>query len=167
MAEKDVIIQEKLQYAGLLNYKEVYNYAYEWLTEEKYNVTEEKYQEKISGNAREVEIKWEAWRKVTDYFKYQINIGWRINGMTDVEVEIDGKKKKMQKAVYVEVKTKGTLIKDWQSTWESTPIYQFLREVYNKYIIRTRTDQMEDKIIADIKDFNAEIKAMLELTGRK
>jgi len=167
MAEKDTILKEKIQHSGILDFKGLYEYAYGWLTGEGYFVTEEKYSEKISGSAKEIEIIWVATKTLSDYFKVELTVQWLIINMTDVEVEIDGKKKKMNKAVQTILKNKGVLVKDWQSTWESSAFSNFLRNVYDKYVIPARISQMEDKVVEDVQDFNGEIKAFLELTGRR
>ena len=95
MVEKETIIREQFKYTGLGNFKNCYKYAYDWLLGEQYTVIEEKYIEKVSGNEKEIEVQWKADRKLTDYFRIALGIRWHILAMTDVEVEMNGKKKKM------------------------------------------------------------------------
>ncbi len=167
MAEKDTVIKEKVKYDGIFDFKELYKYAFEWLLNEKYDVIEDKYSEKVSGNSKELEIIWTSTRKISDYFKIELTTKWFTPTMTDVEVEIDGKKKKMNKTAGFEIVTKGILIKDYRSTWESSPLYNFFRNVYNKYIIPARIEQREMQIITDVQAFNAELKAFINLTGMR
>ena len=167
MAEKDVIIKEKLKYTGYGNFKDIYNYAYDWLKGELYTVTEDNYVEKIKGSSKELEIAWKAAKKLTDYFKIEIDIKWKILGMEDVEVEVDGKKKKMNKFAEIKIELKGNLIKDYTSQWNKSVATKFFKEIYNKYVIPARTDQMKVKTEEDVKNFKEEIKAFLELTGKR
>src|SRR3989338_1231319 len=94
MADKDIIISEKLDYRGLVKFSDLYQYAHSWFMEENYGVIEEKYSEKVSGNNKEIDIEWKCTKPMGDYFKIEQKLVWEIKGLVDVEVEIDGKKKK-------------------------------------------------------------------------
>ncbi len=167
MAEKDVIIKEKLKYTGYGDFKDIYNYAHDWLRGELYSVTEDNYGEKVKGNSKELDIAWKASKKLTDYFKVEIDVKWKVLGMEDVEVEIDGKKKKTNKFAEIKIELKGTLIKDHTNQWNKSATIKFFKEIYNKYVIPARTDQMEDKIKDEVIDFKEEMKAFLELSGKR
>lgn len=166
MAEKDKVIEEKVDHSGVFDFKSFYSYAHSWFKDEGYGVVEEKYSEKVSGNSRDISIEWMASKKLSDYFKIEIKIEASIDGLTDVEVEIDGQRKKMNKGK-IGLKIGGTLIKDPESKWDTSPFYRFLRDVYNKYIIPGRVDSMEGIIKGVVINFKEEIKAFLELSGRR
>ena len=166
MPEKDLIIKEKVEHTGLFDFPAFYSYAHSWFVNELYGVIEEKYSEKVSGNKRDLLIEWKATKKFSDYFKIEIAVKYEITEMTEVEAEIDGKTKKMNKGKVV-AEIKGTLIKDHESKWESSAFSKFMREFYNKYIIPTRVFAMNNKTEDDTKKFKEELKAFLELTGRR
>lgn len=167
MVEKDTIIKEAVKFAGIGDFKGSYNHAYEWLKEEDFAITEENYVEKIVGDGKEIEIVWTASKDITDYFRFVLNLKWRILGMQDVEVEIDGKKKKMNKFAEIKIETKGVLVKDYESKWEKAGIWKFLKDVYQKYVIPGRTKEKEVQISATVQDFKEEMKAFFTLTGKK
>lgn len=167
MVEKDPVIKEKFKYAGLGDFKEAYKFARDWFWKEEFNLIEESYTEKVSGSAKDLEIDWVATKKVTDYFKIAIKVKWRIFGMSDVEVEIDGRKKKMNKFVELGMELKGVLEKDYSSKWGTSAYEKFFKDLYQKYVIPQRTDQKEDEIKDIVQDFKEEMKAFLELTGRR
>tara|TARA_Y100000034_G_scaffold134864_1_gene204599 strand:+ start:5364 stop:5864 length:501 start_codon:yes stop_codon:yes gene_type:complete len=166
MAEKDVIIKEKMKYSGFGNFKEIYQYAHDWLKGEEFQIAEDKYDEKVTGDSKDLEIVWKVSKKLTDYFKMELKIKFKVIGMTDVEVQIDGKKKKMNEFRFFEVHLSGILVKDYQSQWK-TPSFRFLKELYDKFIIPKRTETMEEKVEKITIDFKDEIKAILELTGKR
>ncbi len=167
MAEKDRIIKEKVEHFGLFDFKGFYGYAHSWLDDEEgYGVTEEKYSEKVSGNSRDITIEWKATKKLSDYFKIEIKIEFEVKDLTDVEVEIDGKKRKMNKGK-VKVEITGNLVKDPESKWDTSPGTRFLRDIYNKYIVPKRIESMEERVESNVKDFKEELKAFLELTGKR
>jgi hypothetical protein len=166
MAEKDKITETKVKWSGLFDFKEVYQFVYRWLDEEDYWIEERKYIEELSGDAKKVEILWVATKKVSDYFRYELKLLWRVVGMTTVEAERNGKKIKMNKGSF-EVKITSTLIKDWAGTWEKNPFTKFLRETYEKFIVEGRVKQYEIKVFKDGEDLAEQIKAFLTLEGMK
>jgi hypothetical protein len=165
MTEKDQLIKEKLDHTGIFDFKGFYAFAYKWLRDENYGVLEEKYSEKVSGNARDISIEWKAVKKISDYFKIEIGVKFEVSGLTDVEVETDGKKKKTNKGK-VAIEIKGTMVRDPDSRWEETPTWRFMRDLYNKYIVPSRVDNLSDKIFADVQGYKTQLKSYLDLLGR-
>lgn len=166
MADKEVIVKERLEHDGLFDFREVYKFAWDWLREENYGTTEKKYSEKVTGNEKEIKIEWESIKTVSDYFRIQVELKYEILRMTEVEVEIDGTKKKMNKGK-IKIDFKGILITDPNNVWNTTPFYRFLRDTYNKYVIPARIDSLRDKIFGDVKDLNEQLKALVESAGRR
>lgn len=166
MAEKDLLIKEKVETSGLFDFAGFYSYAYGWFKYEEYVVVEDEYTEKVTGNERDMVIKWKARKKVSDYFAIEIAIKYEVRNLVEVEVEIDGKKKKMNKG-RMTAEIKGTLVKDWESGWDSSSWYKFLREVYDKYIIPNRIENMEERVFKEVWDFKDAIKSYLQLSAEK
>ena len=166
MAEKEEVIKEKLDHSGIFDFKGFYSYAHSWLKEEKYGVVEEKYSEKVSGNTRDITVKWLASKILSDYFKIEIEVEFVITKLSDVEVEIDGERKKSNKGK-VSVEIKGVLILDPRSKWDKSEFWRFTRDVYNKYVVPARVENKRDVIRKVVMNFKEELKAFLELSGRR
>lgn len=166
MAEKEQIIKEKVEHSGLFDFKGFYSFTHSWLKEESYDVVEEKYSENVSGSARNINFEWSATKTLSDYFKRELKLKFDIKELVEVEVDIDGKKKKMNKGK-VSLEVKGSLIKDPDSNWESSPFYRFLRDIYNKYVVPGRIDNMSGLTAGDVVSLKEEVKAYLELSGRR
>lgn len=166
MAEKDKIITEKVKRSGIFNFKDVYQFTYRWFTDEDYDVEEQKYVETVSGDSKDIEIMWTATKKVSDYFKNEIKSTWRIIGMTDVDVEREGRKMKVNTGSF-EVKFAGSLIKDYEGSWERSPMMKFLRGIYDRYVIEARVKDREVKIIKDVEEILEQVKAFLTIEGMK
>ncbi len=166
MAEKDLILKEKVEHSGLLDFSALYSFMHSWLKNEQYGVNEDRYSEKVSGNKRDLRIEWKATKDVSDYFRFEQKIEFEISNLTDVEAEIDGEKKKMNKGK-VEIKISGNLVKDKDSKWETSPFNRFMRDLYNKYIIPSRVRAFENELSDDVRRLKEEIKAFLELTARR
>jgi len=166
MAEKDKLTNQKIKYNGTFDFKELYQFMYRWLQEEGYDVEEQKYIEEVTGDSKKVEIKWVATKKISDYFKNEIKLEFRILGLKSVEVEKDGVRVKMNSGGF-EVKIGGTLIKDYENTWENNPMMKFLRGVYDRYIVEGRILKYEGKLVDDVSDISEDTKAFLTIEGKK
>jgi len=169
MAEKDTLVKSNISYKGIFSFPQFYQFCYDWITQETElsPFAEKKYSEKIAGGGKKtIEIKWEGFRKVTDYFKYQIKVKFEITEFTDVEVEKGGAKIKMNQGK-VKVIVEGVLIRDYDGKFEKSAFRKFLRSIYEKWIIRSRIDQYEDKLSDDCAKFLNQAKAWLVLESTK
>lgn len=166
MADKSQVIKEKLEHSGLFDFSGFYKFTHAWLMEEGLDVTETDYKESVSNGKRDISYKWACIRGVSDYFKHEVKLDFKVNDLVEVEVEVDGKKKKMNKGK-IGIEIKGTLIRDPDSKWDSTPLNRFMRDVYNKYVIPGTVDSQENKIIGDVVKLKEEIKSYLDLSGKR
>ncbi|MBI2452129.1 hypothetical protein HYV50_03565 [Candidatus Pacearchaeota archaeon] len=166
MPDKELVLKEKMEHEGLFDYPGFYAFAHSWLKEQQYGVNEEKYNEKVEGNKRDIEIEWKATRGLSDYFKIEHKIKFDIKNLVDVEVEIDGTKKKMNKGK-LSVEISGTLIRDPDSKWETSPFSRFVRDFYNKYIIPSRVNEMKEIVSKDVRELKEKMKMFLDLLGRR
>ena len=167
MSDKERIVKEKLDYSGIFDFKGFYSFCYNWLkSEEEYDVAEEKYSEKVSGNARTIAVEWKGDKSISDYFKISIKLKFDFDNMVDVEVETDGVKKKLNKGS-VKVEITGDLIIDQESKWDATPFYIFIRKVYDKYIIPSKIGDMQGKVAGLVVDLKENMKSFLEMSGRR
>lgn len=167
MAEKSQVFSSKAKHRGIFNFADFYKFCYDWLNEQiGLDVAEKKYTEKISGDSKEIEIEWEADRKLTDYFKFEAFVKIKIDGMKKVNVK-QGEANIQMDSGTVEVEIKGTLVKDYQAKFETSAFNKFLRAIYEKYIISSNIDEKEEKIITECDEFLNQIKAYLDLEGKR
>ncbi|MEI6849749.1 MAG: hypothetical protein WCK29_01795 [archaeon] len=166
MAEKDQVAKEKVEHTGIFDFKGVYGFANGWFRDEGFDLEEEKYSEVVTGNKRNIKFDWKATKNMSDFFKHELKAKFEIKDLEDIEVEIDGKKKKTNRGK-ISVEVKGTLITDQSSKWDITPFYRFLRDAYSKYVIPARVGSNADKVVSDVIGFKEELKAFLELSGRR
>ena len=67
----------------------------------------------------------------------------------------------------ISIEITGTLIKDKDSKWDTSPMNRFMRDVYNKFIIPFRIKEIAGELANDVISFKEEIKAFLDLTGKR
>ncbi len=168
MAERDNLLKTKIKhYNNYFDFKELYRVSFEYLMDQGWDMNEKAYKESLqAGGAKEIEVEWEATRKVSDYFKYYMKIRFHPMGMTSVEVEIDGVKQKMNKGL-LDVEIEIALIKDYEDRWANRPLFKFLRTLYDRYIIKDRIEKYEEKLIIEMDEFVNQTKAYLAMTGRR
>jgi hypothetical protein len=168
MSEKDTIHKARIKHRGLFDFKDLYEFLYDYLIDENYDIMEGKYVEKIKGKSKDVEIKWEAAKEVSDYFRFVLTLDWVILGMKSSDVEKEGKKITIDDGD-IEIRFKADLVKDYESRWEHHPFWLFLRGIYDKYIIRTRVEEYEEKLFGEIMELLKQTKSFLaiETTSEK
>ncbi len=166
MAEKDTVFSGKIKQKGLFHFKNFYAFSYDWLTGEDYRVTEKVYSEEITGDSKVIKIEWQAKKKISDYFRFIIQVKWLILDLKDAEVVKEGKKVKMNIGT-VEIKVKGVLVKDYEHKWEDHPFWKFLRGTYDRYIIKSRIEEYEDKLKEETDEFIAQCKSYLAIEGKR
>lgn len=167
MVEFDKVISLMVrQKAGLFDFKELYSFMYRYLTTEEYDIDEKEYTEKIKPTGKEIFIEWRARRRISDYFRFYIQIVFIVLGMTEVEVQKDGTKLKFNRGE-VRIDINAFLEKDYENRWETSPIAKFLRGIYDRYVIRGRILQYELKLREETINFSEQIKAFLAMEAKR
>jgi hypothetical protein len=168
MAEKDKIYSSKIKYNGIFSFSDFYKFCFNFLKEEGGfgNLVEEKYSEKLSGTSKDIDIEWSGSRDLTDYFKAEIKVVFKIIKLTEVEINDNGVKIKTNNGS-VELSIKGTLVRDPKGNFEKSPFLKFLRGRYEKFVIPERVKEFQDKISGDCDEFLSQAKAFLDLEGKK
>jgi len=166
MALKSKVFEQKLKHNGFFNFADFYGFCFDWLKDEGYSLSEKEYTEKVSSNGKEVIIKWEASKTVSDYFKNLIQVKIHILGLNDAEVEVEGKKEATNKGD-LKIEISADLERDYEDKWEDNPFYKWLRGVYDKYIVRTTIDEYEDRLKDVVVEYSEQIKSYLRLEGKR
>jgi|TARA_B100001971_G_scaffold208318_1_gene229974 hypothetical protein len=167
MSEKDTLISNKVKYNGIFSFSDFYNFCYKWLTEETdLDISENKYEEKLAGDSKNIVIEWVGTKELTDYFKFEMKVKFRILGLTKVEISQNEKKIQTNKGG-VEINVNGIIIKDYKGKFETTAYLKFLRSIYEKWVIPSRIEEFEGKIIGDVDEFLSQAKAYLDLEGKR
>lgn len=168
MGEKeDIYSNAKIEWVGIIDLGVFYQKLQEWLKVKKYSTSEKRYVEKIKPNGKQMEIVWNCtkgegpddWK----YFKFEININFLLIGVTDAEIEKNGKRLKLNK-IDATITLSSTMEKDAENKWKDKP---FWKSIYETYIIG---QQIEDAKIQCYKDTTAlieEIKRYFDLYSLK
>lgn len=167
MAEEEKVFSSSLKYAGIFKFSDFYNFSHEWISEELgISPEEEKYEEKIKGDEKEITVEWGGGKQLTDYFKEKIKLKFTVRRLQKVIVKKGGAEIETNKGD-IKIDMKGILVKDYQGKFEMTGFKKFLRSVYEKYIIPSAVNQFKDKVTSDCDEFLSQAKSYLDLEGKK
>lgn len=163
MAERDLVVSElRLKYEGLFNAGDLYDIMDQWFERHNYDKIENKSIETVKEDGRHVEVEWRPFKDITAYATKEIKIRMIISGMTDVEVEKDGRKIKVNKGK-VQFVFWGILTTDWENRWENKPLLFFIRSLYNKFFYKGYVQKWKSGLKGDVYDLNNTIKSFLNL----
>lgn len=164
--EKDRIFKGNVKQKGIYNFKDLYEFLYDYLLDQNFDIFETKYTEKVEGESKNLEIVWTATREISDYFRIEIRLHWFVFGMKKIKVKKEGKEITMDSGT-IEIKMEGYLQKDFENRWENHPFWKFLRGLYDRYIIKSRVNDHEIKVFEETNEVATQAKSFLAVEGRK
>jgi len=163
MAEIDIIIDKlRLQFEGLFSVKDLYYMMDEWFEERNYDHRELRHIERVTPEGKYIEWEWQPWKKYTDYAKSEIRIRVICSNITEVEIEKDGSKVKLNKG-NIQFVIDGYLTTDYENRWESQPMFLFIRTLFDKYFYKPFTVGYQTNVAGDVKELYKQLKAFLNL----
>ena len=167
MAERDTIFSSKIKYSGIFSFQDFYSFCYSWLTDEiGLMMGENKYSEKLTGDSKTIDVEWNGFKDITDYFRFEIKINFRATGLKKVEINQKGVKIETNKGS-IEVKVGGVISRDYKGKFETSAFNKFLRSIYEKWVIPSRINEFQGKIAGDCDEFLSQAKAYLDLEGKR
>lgn len=145
-----VVLEKK----GLFDYKKFYNVFSSFFKSYKYDFNEKEYTQKVKLRGKEYIIEYEAFRKVTDYIKFYIDI--RIEVRRGKTLNIESHKK--QKA-HIIVRFKAYYEKDYMNKWN----IKFFKKIYEDHIIKSLIEAYEKKLYIEANALIDKTKKALSL----
>ena len=158
-----VVPKLKIRHIGVVNMTELYKNMKYWLDYQGYGnhketFKENKYIERIKGDSKILEISWTAQRNESDYVAYVIKVGFFVLGLTDIEVEVEGRKVKSQKGD-IQVYISSELVTDRKNNWNSS----IMQYIYENFIAKKRIEDYMIDLYSKTYSFQDEIKVYLNL----
>ncbi|MFH1311582.1 MAG: hypothetical protein ABIH65_04220 [Nanoarchaeota archaeon] len=167
MTEEETIFSSTVKYKGIFSFKDFYKFCYDWVKEEiGLDISENKYEEKLSGDSKNIVVEWEGEKNLTDYFRFEIKVKFEISGLKNVEVAVGGAKIKTNDGS-AKINVKGILVRDYKDKFEMSAFNKFLRSIYEKWVITSRIKEYEDKVAGFCDEFLSQAKAYLDLEGKR
>lgn len=164
MPERNYIIRGlKIKQRATFDMGELYKVMFRWFSRNNYDFQEKEYLEKANADgSKQLEIAWYGNKKISDYIKFHIDVKFLIIGLKSVEVEIGNIKRKTNQGD-LEMRFDAWLEFDYEGKYESQPFVKFFRDVYNKYVIKSRIEGYEIQIHEELYELVGEVKSFLNL----
>ncbi|MBR9682911.1 hypothetical protein GOV03_00015 [Candidatus Woesearchaeota archaeon] len=163
MTEKNLIVDHTLlSYEGLFDLAELYRLIESWFYEKGWDKHERMNQEQITAEGKQIRIVLEPFKNITDYFKLIMKIKINFNNVTDVEIEHEGQKKKLQQGE-VKMVFDGYILSDRQGRWNDKPLWWFLSIIFHKYIFKGQYTKAELWLKSDVEDVYQRVKSFLNV----
>ena len=164
MPQRDIVVPHvKIKDRSIFSLDELYKMLYRWFELYSYNFQEQEYKDEDMGEGKKhIEIRWYAEKKISDYFKFVIEVNFLIIGLESAEIEKEGVKHQTNRGE-IEIRIKSYIEKDYDAKWEGSAIMGFLRNVYDKYVIKSRIEGLESMLYEETYRFMDEAKAFLNL----
>lgn len=151
-----------IRYTGLFDFDALYREIIEWCKNYEYVWHEETYKHKPTPKGAEQEWYWYAEKEVTGYVKYIIHFYPRAWEITELEVKVSGKKKKLIKA-RMEISIQGELIFDWQNKFTKNKFARLLGKLYNKMVRRELDSVYGDNLYYRLWNLQSVIKKFFNM----
>ena len=123
-----------IRYQGIFDFDGLYQAAVDWCKTHRYWFHEETYKHKVPlPSGAEQEIWWRMDAKISEFFKFYINIKVHIWEMTEVEVIKEGKKRVLTSG-RLQIDMNGVVEADWQHRMEGTKFKKLMKTLLTDYI---------------------------------
>jgi hypothetical protein len=163
MAERYTVVeQEKINYRGLFDLNEMTKIIEKWLRNKGFDKRVLVDEEHVYEKHKYIHFKWQPYKKITDYIKFELRIWIYVTNLTTVTKEIDGIKKKMNHAD-MDIIIDGFLFTDYENRWEQRPMYFFIRTVFDKFLYKMQTAKHESMLREWCFELKAELSSFLNL----
>ena len=151
-----VVVDLDVEWDGKVDLKELYSVLKSSLLRKKYDLTEKEYHITQTAEGDKLRIKWNAFRKVDDYTKFNIDflvIGKRLKKVTT--------KNKVLVEGYLYFNTEAYLEKDYENVWHENATSAFVREVIDKFVLRSKFDKLSNELKDDAYSLRDSVKKFL------
>ena len=163
LSDENIVIPPiRIRSKSVFNLQELYDSVIGFLRDHSYYIIQKGQTEKTKSDGKEIETEWKATRKIDDYLRFQIKIHFLFLRLNNILVEEDGKKVKKQ-AAEIQIMINSLLEKDYYKKFKTR---EFLRILYERYIIRKRIKTTEDKLRDETNQIIDLIKNNLKYVGR-
>ncbi len=155
-----------VKYAGVFDMEGLYKLILRWFEEREFEVWESLYKAKLP----ELEIRWEAQKKIDVFRMDKVNIHLHFHDVRDVIVEKDGVKKKLAYA-HVRVWTWPEVVTDYPNMFGErrfvSPFDKKLLIFLNRYVLRRDVELRDlDRLYYELWGLHAQIKAFFNMEAK-
>ncbi|MBD3313766.1 hypothetical protein GF345_04960 [Candidatus Woesearchaeota archaeon] len=168
-------LKTRVKYFGIFDFKQIYRDVKEKLQDIGYlnskegakNMMETYYSEKRSSDPREAKTMWLWWRmpkreEGSPFYEQRLGIDFHLRYIKDVEVMLDGEKKRAQQGE-IEVWINGDLIIDPDDEWKNHWLMNHFLDFMIRRVWRKQRESRKNSTITDVLKMQAFVKESFEV----
>ncbi len=165
--EKIELKRLTLQYSGLFDFEGLLALLTDWSKNYGYLWHESDYKHKVpSPFGGEQELYWTIKKNVTPYIRFEIKLYMHVFDNREVEVEINGKKKRLTSArLYIWFDPSMSI--DWQNRFKGGKFIAWLGQAYNKLMKKDIESIYGDQIWYRTLNLHALMKQFFDMQTKK
>ena len=149
----------RLKHSGLYDLEALLGAARGWFFGHKYYIIDNEHSEGVKSGGKEIRVLWTAMRDVTEYIRFKVEFEVMVLREIDVLVEENGKKTKKQQGD-LEIRFRASIMKNYRKTFHGAG-KEFMRQMYEKYLIRRELKGYEDKLTNEGNELWEAMKGVL------
>jgi len=152
-----------IRYKGVMDFQNMWKVVHDWFESKGYEIIEPKAKHKTAPFGVEFESTIEAWRNVTEIYRFKMIAYQKHWDGTYVEVVKDGKKKKLLKARFF-IKVTGWLDVDYSDRYDKSKFTRALGKFLRKRVYRHQIDSIYgDQLFYKIHELMNVIKEYINM----
>ncbi len=157
-----------LRYSGLFDFDGLYAAVVDWAKHYGYKWHEQVYKHKMPNpKGAEQELEWIIEKKVTEYISFQVNFIIHSWEQTEVEVEVESKRKSLTNAkIYLIMR--GTVTYDWQKRFRGGKLAEKLGKWYAGAVYKKELESIyHDQLYYRLQNLQSILKKYFDLQTQK
>lgn len=157
-----------LRYSGLFDFDGLYAAVVDWSKHYGYKWHEQVYKHKMPNpKGAEQELEWIIEKKVTEYISFQVNFIIHSWEQTEVEVEVESKRKSLTNAkIYLIMR--GTVTYDWQKRFRGGKLAEKLGKWYAGAVYKKELESIyHDQLYYRLQNLQSILKKYFDLQTQK
>ena len=111
-------------------------------------------------NGKKLIIRWHSERDATDYYRLYIDVEIDIHINADVTPK--SSKKKIED-VEINIVIIPILVRDYEERWSGSPLTDFLREFFDKFVSKSKLKEMESTLASEALALRNELNAFFNI----
>ncbi len=162
---KIIVDHEQIEYEGPVATSDLIKHIQYFVMERGFDIKTEKDFEHHTPQGILLEYQIQPWKIIADYARHMIRIRILGTNLTKMDIVKDGKKTKIETGKLI-ITLDGYIQTDLEGKWSGTPLFLFIRALYDKFIYRIYTERFEHRLTHDINQLSFSIKQFLNLYRR-
>lgn len=163
MGEKNLVVEGlTVSYEGYFHCNDLNHLIRRFTRERGYDPKDVMHEVKVKEDGRYIVLDLRPSKAISDYVKFAIQTKISMNKVTDAEIDLDGKKVKINRGS-VKVVINGFMFTDYEGDWQSSARAVFFKILFDKFIYKRHVDDFKGILAKDCNLLRNEISSFLNL----